>query len=124
MPARKSLTFLSNRFVIVLLVVSLGFLSFVKINQIRAQRKLDREIQSLKSESKDVEEKNKQIEDSLKYLSSQSAADRIAHQQLNKKKDGEIAVVFMPTVAQVTNASARQADANPKAWWNYFFGRP
>lgn len=124
MPARKSISFLSNRFFIVLLVASLGFLTFVKINQIREQRKLDREIQSLKSESKDVEEKNKQIEDSLQYLSSQSAADRIAHQQLNKKRDGEIAVVFMPTAGVATAASVGHTDSNPKAWWNYFFGRP
>lgn len=123
MPARKSVTFLSNRFVIVLLVASLGFLSFVKFNQIREQRKLNREIQSLKSESKDVEEKNKQIEDSLKYLSSQSAADRIAHQQLNKKRDGEIAVVFMPTASATINTGASRAESNPKAWWNYFFGQ-
>lgn len=124
MSARKSVTFLSNRFVVVLLVASLGFLSFVKFNQIREQRKLDREIQSLKSESKDVEEKNKQIEDSLKYLSSQSAADRIAHQQLNKKRDGEIAVVFMPTASATTTASGGLAESNPKTWWNYFFSRP
>lgn len=124
MSARRSITFLSNRFVIVLLVLSLGFLSFVKINQIREQRKLDREIQSLKSESKDVEEKNKQIEDSLQYLSSQSAADRIAHQQLNKKRDGEIAVVFMPTAGAAASIAAGHTESNPKAWWNYFFGRP
>lgn len=124
MPARKSITFLSNRFVIVLLILSLGFLSFVKINQIREQRKLDREIQSLKSESKDVEEKNKQIEDSLKYLSSQSAADRIAHQQLNKKREGEIAVVFMPTGGATASVAVGPAESNLKAWWDYFFGQP
>lgn len=124
MSARRSLTFLSNRFVIILLVLSLGFLSFVKISQLREQRRLNREIQSLRSESKDVEEKNKQIEDSLKYLSSQSAADRIAHQQLNKKRDGEIAVVFMPTASAAVSVAAGQTQSNPKAWWDYFFGRP
>lgn len=124
MPARKSITFLSNRFVVVLLVVSLGFLSVVKINQIREQRKLTREIQSLQFESKEVEEKNKQIEDSLKYLSSQSAADRIAHQQLNKKKDGEIAVVFMPAETRAVTPGTDQKESNLEAWWNYFFKNP
>lgn len=123
MSTRKTITFISNRFAVVLLIGSLVLLSVSQYHQWRSREKIQHQIDSLKSEAKTVEEKNGQLEDSLKYLSSTSATERLARQQMNLKKPGEIAVVFMPSkdAGVVTSETKRQS--NVRAWWEYFFGK-
>lgn len=122
MSTRKTITFISNRFVVVLLLGSLVLLSISEYHQWKSRQKVQRQIDSLKSEAKMVEEKNGQLEDSLKYLSSTSATERLARQQMNLKKPGEIAVVFMPSKDAAVSTFETKKQSNIRAWWNYFFG--
>lgn len=122
MSTRKTITFISNRFVVVLLVGSLVLLSVSQYHQWKSRQKVQRQIDSLKSEAKLVEEKNGQLEDSLKYLSSTSATERLARQQMNLKKPGEIAVVFMPSKDAAVTTTETKKQSNVRAWWDYFFG--
>lgn len=123
MSTRKTITFISNRFAVVLLLGSLVLLSISQYHQWKSRQKIQHQIDSLKTEAKAVEEKNGQLEDSLKYLSSTSATERLARQQMNLKKPGEIAVVFMPSKDTGVTAAETKKQSNIRAWWNYFFGQ-
>ncbi len=119
---RKSITFISNRFVVVLLLASLVLLSTTRYKQYRQSKKVEAQIASLQSESRLVEEKNQQLENSLQYLSSESASERLARQQMNLKRNGEIAVVFLPSGPTNKTEEQKSNASNFRLWWNYFFG--
>jgi cell division protein FtsB len=119
---RRSLSFISNRFISVLLLGTLVLLGISEYHQWENRQKITRQIESLKAEAATVEDKNSQLEDSLKYLSSTSATERLARQQ-NLKKEGEIAVVFMPAKDIEGKVAAANTESNVRAWWEYFFSK-
>lgn len=121
MSVRTSFSFVSNRFVLLLLVGSLSFLGFSQYKQWQQRQKINAQIRSLKEEANAVEEKNKQLEDSLQYLSSSGASERLARQQMNMKKEGEIPVVFVPNQSSESSTVAEPKLKNWQLWWNYFF---
>lgn len=114
---------MSNRFVIVILVGSLVVLGWSQYQKWQDRKKVEKQIQALKAEAAQVDEKNKQLEESLKYLSTNAATERLARQQLNLKREGEIAVVFMANTrpAGAQEPSAVPPEPNWRQWWNYFF---
>lgn len=115
---------MSNRFVVVLLLGSLVVLGWSQYQKWQERKKVEKQIQALKAEAAQVDEKNKQLEESLKYLSTNAATERLARQQLNLKREGEIAVVFMAnnrTGGAVSDSQQAPADPHWRLWWNHFF---
>ncbi len=114
---------MSNRFVVVVLVGSLLVLGWSQYRKWQEREKVEKQIQALKAEASQVDEKNKQLEESLKYLSTNAATERLARQQLNMKRDGEIAVVFMANGGSRTSQPESQAVpvSNWRLWWEHFF---
>lgn len=119
----KSIQFISNRFVIVLLLGSLALLFVSQYKQYEERKKVSRHIAALKTEAAGIVDKNQQLEDSLKYLSTTAAGDRLAR-QMNLKKEGEIAVVFMPPKDGEVLAGGTAQPSHVRAWWDYFFAKP
>ncbi len=108
---------------ILVVLILLGSLAFFGIHQYKRYQEsatIKAQITALKAEAGNIEEKNKELEDSLKYLTSTGATERLAKQQMNLEREGEITVVFLPQESNVV----KQEDANKphwREWWDYFF---
>ena len=100
-------------------VVAVGALEY---NQFMERRKIDQEISGLKTEEQRLTETNKQLEQSISFLSSAEYQDKLARLQLNLKKEGEIVVNFPTESGQATNqTSETQAQSNLIKWWEFIF---
>ena len=122
---RATISFMSNRFVVVVLLGSLVVLGWSQYHRWEERQKVEKQIQALQAEASQVDEKNRQLEESLKYLSTNAATERLARQQLNMKREGEIAVVFMADAASRANQPESQKATVPywRLWWDHFFKR-
>lgn len=107
------------------LLLLLAALAANEYKQYRQRLAIEKEIQSIIAQGEALQAKNRQLSDSLNYLNTDSYKERLAREQLNLKKPGEIVVNFANLKAQPQNAEA-QAQNSPKQnavkWWNYFFG--
>src|SRR3989344_446108 len=113
----------SSKIVLLGLVVLLGFLGSLKYRQWRDQKSIEKEKQSLQQQTDALEKKNKELENSLSYLNSSSFKERVARQQLNLKKTGEIVYSFSENSGADdggTSALANKKIGNLEKWWNYF----
>ena len=91
----------------------------------RKHRSVEMEVAEVTEEARQYEEKNKELSESLAFLQSTASRERIARQQLNMKKEGEIVVHFPDTLT--LNPDQKDEDkgtkrVNAETWWNYFFG--
>lgn len=115
-------TYISNKLFIAFLLITAASLGFLQFKQWQKRQAIEREVATLTRDAQNLEERNKQISDSLDFLHSTSAKERIARGQLNMKKDGEIVVNFgEPQVISAEAPTSEQNESNPKKWWNYFF---
>lgn len=121
MSERTSISFISNRFVVLLLIGGIALFSVSEYKQWQQRQKVEKQIAALKAEANTVEEKNAQLENSLRYLASTGATERLAREQLGLKKDGEIPVVFVPGKSSEQEVQAPKEVSNARAWWDYFF---
>lgn len=104
---------------LVVLVVSIGYLEF---KQLSKRSKYNKEIEELQKQEQELISKNQALKDSLEYLNNDEYREKIARQQLNLKKDGEIVVNFPPAVsAPAEQDNTNKSETNPKKWWRYFF---
>ena len=100
-----------------------AFLGAIKFKQYRAQSLVEKEKQKLSGQTRALEEKNKQLADSLAYLNSSNFKERVARQQLNLKKEGELIYSFKDSAAPADNppALSLSGQSNFQRWLNYFF---
>lgn len=113
--------FQSKLFLIGVIIVLLGIFT-LELQQWQQRRKIDAEIDQLRTEQADLEQRNKALSESLEYFSSNTYQEKLAREQLGLKKEGEIVVNFPSggIVAQ-PETSQQPAMSNPKKWWNYIF---
>lgn len=106
---------------LVVLALIFGRMHFI---QWQKKRHIAKEIEILTQQQQTLEQKNKELSESLAFLTSGSYKERIARQQMNLKKNGEIVYNFTraaaPAEAVEINA---QNTVGPriKSWWLYFF---
>jgi cell division protein FtsB len=113
---------LNSTLIIVILVIIFLSLSALQFNQWRKRRSIQKEINHLVQQQQEYQQKNQDLEDSLNLISTRNFKEKIAREQLNLKKDGEIVVNF-PSLPQSDNSqSVTAVQTNPQKWWNYFFG--
>lgn len=113
--------FYSKSFLGVLLLALLvaGTLEY---KQYRDRKEIDTEIAELLAEESRLVSTNKQLEQSISFLSSPEYQEKLARMQLNLKKEGEIVVNFPSensSVKVVTEAPTNSS--NLINWWKYIF---
>ncbi len=106
-----------------LIVVAVVF-GKMHYNQWQKKRQIASEIKALTGQQQSLQQKNQELAESLAYLTSGNYKERIARQQLNLKKDGEVVYNFNePQVAGVTTEEPPEVEVGTriKEWWLYFF---
>lgn len=114
---------LSKKFVVLGLVILVIFLGYIRYQQYRQKQSIDKEKASLQTQIDNLEKKNQEMEASIKYLSSISSKEKVAREQLNLKKQGEVVYGFINNGAVLghqTNTIETNQDSNPVKWWKYF----
>jgi cell division protein FtsB len=121
MPAKISLT---SKFTLLMLALLLVFLGRVKYQQYKNQQAIDKEKKALEQQISALGKKNQDLSDSLSYLNSADFKERVARQQLNLKKDGEVVFGFSDSPPQTPNSQSASALNSPnyEKWVEYFFG--
>jgi cell division protein DivIC len=103
--------------VLVVLLVVFG----LELQQWQQRRKIDAEIAELIAQQEELDSRNKALQQSLQYFSSDSYKEKLAREQLGLKKDGEIVVNF-PAGGIVENGlSEPPKQSNPEKWLKYIF---
>lgn len=105
-----------------LAVIAFLITAGLEYKQWSARNSIDNEIAALKQEEQKLYEANKELENSINFLSSPEYQDKLARLQLNLKKEGEIVVNF-PTESNTDNAQSSQTKSrsNIGLWWEYIF---
>lgn len=111
-----------NKLFLGILILIFLFSALLEYNQYRQRHKIDTEIAMLKQQEQELQASNRQLEQSINFLSSPEYQDKLARLQLNLKKEGEI-VVNIPQ--QQAQQSGQEGDHSPKSniikWWEYIF---
>ncbi len=116
-------TILSSKIFILSLLICLAFLANLKFKQWRSQSATEKEKAILIQQTEGLEQKNRELSQSLSYMSSGGFKEKLARQQLNLKRDGEIVYNFTSNA----NSTSTQEDlpsspqSNLQKWWQYFF---
>lgn len=116
-------TLLSSKIVFFILLAFLAFLTNLKYKQWQHQKAIDREKANLISQVESLNKKNQELKDSLTYLTSPNFKERVARQQLNLKKEGEIAYGFPEDLGGGTTTLVQAATlkkSNFQKWIEYF----
>ena len=105
------------------LVGLLVFFGNLKIRQYRQQQAIMSEKNKLAQQAAALEQKNRELSESLSYFNSDSFRERVARQQLNLKKDGELVYSFSDAAVSQPAVQASAGTGKPnnfRKWWNYF----
>lgn len=113
---------ISSKITIFGLIIFLIFMANLKYKQYKNQKAIETQKRSLLAQTESLQKKNNELNESLQYLNSTSFKERVAREQLNLKKDGEIVYSFgtEKNVEQVIQ-NTEQANSNFQKWWNYIF---
>jgi cell division protein FtsB len=115
---------LSSKLTIALLVLSLALFGQLKFKQWKSQKAIEAEKENLYRQQQQLSKKNEDVNASLEFLKSADFKEKVARQQLNLKREGEVVYTF----SEYQEAGAGQASAaspskgsNIRKWWDYFF---
>lgn len=105
------------------LIIILLFLIKIQVSQWQKKQTVSNEIAKLTAQQQEMEQKNTDLSQSLAYLSSENYKEKVAREQLNFKKDGEIVVRFTDPIIvnQSSNEHKTDDSSNLKDWLYYFF---
>ncbi len=111
---------LTSRWTMVILVIVLLGLTGLELSQWHKRQQIQKEIDQIVQQQQDLEQRNQDLATSLDLLNTKDYKEKIAREQLNLKKEGEIVVNF--SQAQGTASEpAPVRESNPQKWWQYFF---
>lgn len=113
--------FYSKPFLIVL-ALALIIAGTLEYKQYNERKEIDQEIAELLAEEERLLATNKQLEQSISFLSSPEYQEKLARMQLNLKKEGEIVVNFPSDKATSQVVTETPTDSsNMIKWWKYIF---
>ena len=101
------------------------FFGKVHFEQWEKRKQINNEIEALLSQERQLQQKNKDLSESLSYLTTSDYKEKIAKEQLHLKKEGELVYNF--TEPQPTNNQNNQTNkssspgSRAEKWWLYFF---
>ncbi len=116
--------FSSQRF---LAIVGLVFLLIIVIPLAKTysqKRLIEKEIEDVKLEISNYEQKNQELQELINYLQSNQSLEEQARLSLNLKKPGEQVVVIEDkklTPNDISPLGAQTSQTNLNKWWSYFF---
>jgi cell division protein FtsB len=106
---------------VLILIISLFFLAKIKYKQWQEQQAIEHEKNTLKEQVAQLQKKNQDFSDSLSYFGSNSFKERVAREQLDLKRQGEVVFGFSePESAQIVENQSEKI-SNPEKWITYFF---
>jgi cell division protein FtsB len=108
-----------------LISISLFFTIKAFLAQELKRKKVAEEIKNLQEQAASLDQKNKQLSDSLAFLDTNAYKEKVAKESLNMKQNGEVAISFIPEVDNSNNQpkNDQKPVSNPLKWWYYFFSR-
>lgn len=114
----------SRWFLVISLIIAL-FFAFVFARAYYQDYKVRQEIESLKEEVKNLENKKLESMEILKYVTSDNFVEEKARLELNMQQPGENIVVFdnVESENQKTVSQSEESENvlnNPIKWWYYF----
>lgn len=109
---------------ILFLLLLCAFLGSLRYRQWKNQVAIEKEKRALQEQISSFNKKNQDLSDSLAYLDSADFKDRVARQQLNLKRNGEVVFGFVdaPPAEPEGADGANSGGPNYEKWVNYFFG--
>lgn len=132
--------FLSQVFITILGLVVIFLISFPLAKKVSKQYKVNKEIEDLKNEIAEVENKNSDLKKLLTYLDSDQYIEEQAREKLNYKKEGEEVVVIknnsddnkqikdlsldsenVYNVKGINSSAENKKEYNYQKWVKYFF---
>lgn len=113
---------LRSKWFLAAMIILLIVVFTVELRQWRAREAINKEIAHLVAEQQALEQKNRDLEQSLQYFGSDSYKEKLAREQLGLQREGEIVVNF-PKFADTSSPteSTPQQISNPQKWWQYIF---
>ena len=118
----------------VAIIVLAGFMSYPTIKEIKRNKQINKEIETLQGEAEDIRANNSILSEEISYFETDEYKERIAKEKLSLQKDGEKVVIVKPSVSreeeyiqeevQVENDGSLDSDSgisNYRKWWSYFF---
>ncbi len=115
--------FASSKIAVILMVGLLVFFGNLKFRQYRQQKAIEAEKNTLAQQAAALEQKNRELSESISYFNSDSFRERVARQQLNLKKDGELVYSFSDSGVSQPAVQAQTTSGKPnnaRKWWDYF----
>lgn len=118
-----SKTTLSSKFAAAALLLLLVFVGQLKYRQWLAMKAIQKEKNSLTEQERQLTQRNKELANSLAFLQSADFKEKVARQQLNLQREGEVVYSFSNNSIGDNSAqnSGAPEQSNLKKWWNYFF---
>jgi len=116
--------FSSQRFLAIVGLIFLLVILFPLAKTYSQKRLIEKEIEDVKLEINEYEQKNKELEELIVYLQSNQSLEEQARLSLNLKKPGEQVIVIEDKKVDsnpVQTASSQNNINNLSKWWNYFF---
>ncbi|QQS23399.1 septum formation initiator family protein [bacterium] len=111
-----------NKFFLGAMILVFLFSALLEYNQYRQRHKIDTEIAMLKQQEQELQASNRQLEQSINFLSSPEYQDKLARLQLNLKKEGEIVInIPQQQAEQNGGAGGHSPKSNLIKWWEYIF---
>jgi len=117
------------KFLSLLGIVILCVISIPLARSLSQKNRVENEINNIKEEINDLKNRNKGLEDLVKYLKSDQFVEEQARLNFGLKKRGEEVVVIknkgrVAGVSDSQNSEQKhqhQRKSNPEKWLNYFF---
>lgn len=124
-PKNKFMLFTSGLFVVVGLVV-IVFLGVAMGKETYRKYQIQKEIDSLKQEAEEVENKNQELNQLIEYFQTDVYKKLALRKKLGFQEEGEKVVIIKPFPENYINEISNnnlddQETGNLKKWWKYFF---
>ena len=116
--------FSSQRFVAIVALLLLALVVWPLAKNQNRQKAIDLEIESVKQEIVEYEQKNAELDKMLSYVQSNTSLEEQARLNLGLKKPGETVLVIQDTATSSGSVARNEVDgrSNFDRWLDYFFG--
>jgi len=115
--------FFNSKAVLVLFLVLASLVVYSIFREKKSQQHIVASINSLEQEISQMEDKNLELAEMIKYLKSNQFIEHEAREKLNLTKPGEKLVIVPEAINQVAGDSTDKFSDMPNylQWWYYFF---
>ena len=112
--------FYSRWFLVILMILLISGFT-VELRQWRTREAINKEISHLELERQALEQKNRDLEQSLQYFGSDAYKEKLAREQLGLRREGEVVINFPKLAQNETDPQNHIEPSNPEKWWHYIF---